>query len=128
MKRNTILRKTAALVFIFAAIVTLNNCTTTDDEFQDVINNPTGSGNCLENGARDSEITGNHGHSVFVSAEDIEAGAEKTYNIQGTGDHNHQITITEADFLALKNNNAVSFLTNQTNGHEHSVSISCNAD
>ena len=44
----------------------------------------------------------NHGHSLTVPAADIEAGAEKTYDITGTASHSHEVTLTADHFTSLK--------------------------
>lgn len=48
-----------------------------------------------------SQILANHGHRLLVSDADVAAGVDKTYSIQGNALHDHQITITAADFAIL---------------------------
>ena len=72
----------------------------------------------------------NHGHTLTVPAADLSSGASKTYNIQGTADHNHQVTFTPAQLTDLRNGNSVIVTstagTNVANGsHTHVVTTRC---
>ena len=66
-------------------------------------NNPedSGSGDSCAEGA-EGNIQANHGHELEVSAEDIAAAQEKTYDIQGQGDHLHKVTLTADHFATLR--------------------------
>lgn len=111
----------------------LVNCSSSDgggygggnygDPYNDGNDNPTP--DCLLNGAMASSITNNHGHSLTVSKADIEAGVDKTYSIMGSADHDHEITITAADFSTLKNNMQIGENSTTVQSHSHSVTISC---
>jgi hypothetical protein len=43
----------------------------------------------------------NHGHVFVVSAADVRAGAEKTYDLTGTAGHAHAVTLTTDDFRRI---------------------------
>lgn len=73
----------------------------------------------------DGVIGSNHGHTVEVPAADIAAGADVTYDIQGTSGHEHSVTVTAADFAMLAAGTAVTVESSNGAGHTHSVTISC---
>jgi hypothetical protein len=86
----------------------------------------TGERNCATNGTS-ATISANHGHTIMVTASDITAGQDKTYNIQGTSDHAHMVTVTAANFSTLQSNANGSVMVTSTSGggHTHSVTIVC---
>lgn len=69
-------------------------------------------------------IDTNHGHSLTVPLEDVIAGIEKIYNIQGTSSHNHTVTLSPTHFESLKQGELIQ-ITSSRNGHTHIVSASC---
>jgi len=71
------------------------------------------------------DIVSNHGHKLTVSAADVQAGVDKTYNIQGTADHTHQVTVTQGNFTDLKAGQLVALTTTTAQGHNHSVTVQC---
>jgi hypothetical protein len=82
--------------------------------------------------AVDCEVNGtnviigtNHNHSMTISAADVTAGAEKTYDLQGTSQHPHTVTITAADFTTLQADTMVIKTSSNDNGHTHSVTVRC---
>ncbi len=81
------------------------------------------------------DITDNHlpsggDHELIVSADDVNAGVEKVYDIRGdnTG-HTHSVTITVADFELLQVGTAITLQSSDTgaagNDHTHTVEIGC---
>ncbi|WP_274475702.1 hypothetical protein [Mangrovimonas aestuarii] len=88
-------------------------------------NPPSQQGNCLENGANASSISGNHGHSLVVSMDDVVQGTQKTYSIQGNADHNHNVTLGPNDFSDLQANQSIVVSSTSGSGHNHSVTVSC---
>jgi hypothetical protein len=81
---------------------------------------------CVVNGTT-ATIGGNHGHVITVSAADVMAGADKTYDIMGTAAHTHSVTVTAANFASLMNNPSGSVMVNSTTGggHTHTVTVLC---
>jgi len=73
----------------------------------------------------DTLITGNHGHSVIIPATDLDSTVDKTYNIQGTADHNHTITLTPAQLQDIKAMAAESVMSSTTLSHSHEVTVNC---
>lgn len=78
---------------------------------------------CLDDGGV-VEISGNHGHVLAVSVADIEAGVDRTYDIQGDSAHNHTVTLTAAHFAMLADGASIQ-VTSSNAGHVHSVTVSC---
>ena len=81
-------------------------------------------GDCLKNGAKES-ISENHGHKLTVSVSDMENAVSKTYSIQGSSGHDHNVTLTEADFTSLKANKGIQKESTTTDGHSHTVTVNC---
>ena len=79
---------------------------------------------CEANGTNVT-IGSNHNHALTISAADVTAGAEKTYNLQGTSQHPHTVTITAADFTTLQGDTTVVKTSSNDNGHTHSITVSC---
>jgi hypothetical protein len=82
-------------------------------------------GNCAMNGTGPPSIAGNHGHVLMVSKADIVAGAAKTYDIMGTADHSHSVTISAPLFAMLASNTTVMTVSTTTDAHSHSITIMC---
>jgi len=82
--------------------------------------------NCATNGTN-AMIANNHGHTITVTSSDVTNGAEKTYDIMGTADHPHMVTITSANFATLQSNANGSFQVTSTlnNGHTHVITVTC---
>lgn len=81
---------------------------------------------CTQNGTTVT-IGSNHGHVLAVTAADVSAGQAKTYDITGTSDHPHSVTVTAANFTSLQNNPSGSVQVTSTSGggHTHQVTILC---
>ena len=88
---------------------------------------PTPFGNCAANGAEDFAISGNHGHELVVPAADVTAGAQKSYDIQGTSPHFHTVTLMPAHFAQLQMNFQVVVQSDAGDGggHTHQVTVRC---
>ena len=81
---------------------------------------------CTGNGAKNGTITGNHGHSLVVPLADVNAASmDRTYSIKGSSAHNHNLTITSAQFDQLKQNTAGFVITSTNDGHMHDVTVIC---
>jgi len=85
---------------------------------------PTPSGNCAANGTIVT-ISNPHSHALVVSAADVNAGIQKTYDITGANVmHGHDVTLTAAHFTQLQMNSQVTVLSS-ANGHTHNVTVRC---
>ena len=72
-----------------------------------------------------SDIVSNHGHVLTVSAADVAAGTTRDYDIHGTADHTHQVTITPLHFADLKQQKLIALTTTTAQGHQHSITVQC---
>jgi len=126
MDRKTFIQKTVGAMFIAIPAYSLVGCSSSDNGLSDLNPNPNPNpqANCVENGTT-GLIASNHGHTLTVSSADVEAGAEKTYSIQGTSGHNHTVTLTASDFTSLQGNNAVELNSTTGDGHTHAIVVSC---
>ena len=125
MKRSTFIRKTSAAILIGIPFISIWSCG--DDEDDPGNGGPNNGGvtlDCGQNGTN-SVIAANHGHTLTVSADDVNAGVEKTYDIQGGSAHAHQVTVTVADFAELQQNRSVTATSTSGSGHTHNVTINC---
>jgi hypothetical protein len=82
--------------------------------------------NCAMNGTS-AAIADNHSHVISVTAADVTAGVDKTYDIMGGADHTHSVTVTAANFTSLKNNptGSVQVTTTSTFAHTHTITLTC---
>lgn len=67
----------------------------------------------------------NHGHSMLVSAADIDAGAAKTYDIKGSSPHSHTVELSADDFKDLTPGSVFVLTSSVDAGHSHDVTITC---
>ena len=130
MKRKTFIQKTAGALLLAIPAYSLINCSSSDDGDPSPNGNgnpspnPINTGDCSQNGTNVS-IETNHGHVLMVSATDVNAGVSKTYNIQGSANHPHDVIVTAAHFSALKNNTQVTIVSSTDGNHSHTVTVSC---
>jgi hypothetical protein len=75
----------------------------------------------------DAVIGHNHGHALQVPAEDVAAGAEKTYSIKGAAGHDHQVTLTAEHFASLAAGGSITVTSSTVVGHAHPVTVTCAA-
>jgi hypothetical protein len=69
-------------------------------------------------------ITNNHGHVLSIASADLDSTVAKTYDIQGTADHTHNVTLSPTQLAQLKSGGSVSVTSTQTNQHSHPITIS----
>jgi hypothetical protein len=60
-----------------------------------------------------------------VTAEDVEAGVEKTYNIQGDAGHDHTVTLTAEHFATLAAGETVTVTSSNEIAHTHDITVVC---
>ncbi len=119
MKRIEFIKRLSTVMVVGVPLITIaTSCSNDDDPAPGVMPN------CLENGTT-AGIGSNHGHTLSVSKADVESGVEKTYSIQGDSGHNHDVTVSEANFTSLMNNQSITTTSTNDSGHTHSVTISC---
>ncbi len=124
MKRKTFIRKTMGALLLVAPAYAILSCSSSSDDSGSNNNNNNGDPNCLDNGTI-ANITGNHGHNLTVSKDDVSDGIEKTYAIDGSAGHSHSVTVTAANFITLRNNQQISLSSTTGSGHNHSIAVSC---
>lgn len=133
MDRKTFIRKTSAGIIIGIPAIGLLSCSGSDDAATptpDPTPDPGNGnmGNCVDNGTVES-ISANHGHSLSVPKEDVQAAVQKTYTLtEGSGDfdqHIHQVTISASQFETLQGNQQITATSTSDEGHTHNVTVSC---
>lgn len=78
----------------------------------------------------DNHRTSGGDHTLVVSAGDVVAGVDRTYDIRGdnTG-HTHTVTITAADFALLQQGTPVTLVSSDNGSagasHTHTIELSC---
>lgn len=78
-------------------------------------------------GSASANIATNHGHSLSVPANDVNGGAAKDYEIMGTADHSHTVSLSADDMATIAAGDTAS-VTSSTGGaapHTHAVTITC---
>ena len=66
----------------------------------------------------------NHGHVFVVSAADVTAGVEKTYDLTGTAGHAHSVTLGAEHWTRLRAGEIVR-ISSTREGHQHRLLIKC---
>lgn len=117
MKRKSFLQKTLIIVIIAASLLTFLDCAKSDDTPPAIMD--------TEMITCTVDILTNQGHVLVVTEEDVVAGVEKTYDIQGSANHTHSVTITANNFIQLQNNQQISLNTTSGDGHIHNITIVC---
>jgi hypothetical protein len=70
-------------------------------------------------------IAANHGHILAIALADLDSVTDKTYNIQGSAEHNHSVTLTVAQLRTLKTGASVTTISSTTLDHQHDIAITC---
>jgi hypothetical protein len=68
-------------------------------------------------------ISNNHGHAATITAAQQTAGGAVVLEIQGSGTHNHQVSLTAAEVVQIRNGQQVSTTSTTTNSHQHTVTF-----
>ena len=124
MDRKFFIEKTTRAALVPLLIAAIIGCSNSDEGAGNSNPTPTTQSKCLENGALGS-VELNHGHSLVISKEDVFAAKRKTYDIQGTADHNHTLTVTSENFTAMKSRGLADIYSSTDNDHRHSVFVRC---
>jgi len=67
----------------------------------------------------------NHGHVLTVLRSDLDSTTAVSYDIQGTADHTHTVTLTVAQLATLKTGASVTVVSTTTDFHQHIITVSC---
>ena len=70
-------------------------------------------------------ITANHGHALSIPVADLTSAVAMSYNIQGSADHNHQVTFSPAQLASLRGGASVTVTSTTTLSHSHDLSETC---
>jgi hypothetical protein len=70
-------------------------------------------------------ISGNHGHSMIVTAAEINSPMDREYDITGGADHTHTAMVTASQYETLVTNSPVQVTSTVFAGHSHTISIRC---
>jgi len=124
MKRKEFIQKSIGAVLVAVPAFSVVSCSKDDTANGDANIDPD-QADCLANGADAKSISSNHGHTLTVSKEDIDAGLEKAYSIQGSSGHDHGIVITAANFTSLKSKQSIVIESTTGASHRHDVTVSC---
>lgn len=84
-----------------------------------------GNANACADSAPSETIASNHGHTLTVTQADVEAGAMKVYDIQGTSGHAHSVTVSQGSFTRLRAGESVQLTSTNGGGHTHGITIVC---
>jgi hypothetical protein len=76
-------------------------------------------------GACTTQIASNHGHALTISAADKMTAAAKEYDIKGSADHSHTVSLSAEDFANLAAGDVLILTSSTDAGHEHEVTITC---
>ncbi|MEO9511571.1 MAG: hypothetical protein ABJN84_16215 [Flavobacteriaceae bacterium] len=124
MKRKIFIKKALGAVLIGVPLVSYIACSK-DDSANGDPDLDSGERDCISNGANAISISSNHGHTLTVSKEDIDAGVAKTYSIQGSSGHDHVVGLTEDNFASLKANGQIVVESTTGSSHRHDVTVAC---
>jgi hypothetical protein len=80
---------------------------------------PSSSSGCI------AAIADNHGHVLSIPTADLDSAVDKSYSIQGSADHTHQVNFSAAQLAQLKAGKAVVVTTSVTLDHSHMITESC---
>ncbi len=70
-------------------------------------------------------IANNHGHVLTIALADLDSATDKTYDIQGSADHTHSVTLTVAQLATLKSGGSVSSTSTTSFAHQHEITVTC---
>jgi len=73
----------------------------------------------------DVELANAHIHEVSVPAEDVEAGAEMTYELSTVAGHTHSSTLSADDMETLAFEGTLEIESSEDSGHTHTVTVTC---
>jgi hypothetical protein len=73
-------------------------------------------------------FSSNHGHTLNIPAADVAAGTTQTYDITGSADHGHTVTVSGVLFSQLQAGDTVmvgSTASDTGDGHNHDIALRC---
>lgn len=78
----------------------------------------------------DNHLLSGGDHQLVVTAGDVVAAVERTYDIRGDNvGHTHFVTLAATDFVALQEDEPVTVLSSNNEtvgiGHDHTIQLTC---
>ena len=67
----------------------------------------------------------NHGHVLTIPFADVEAGAEKSYDIAGTSGHPHTVTLSPENLKTLLTGQDLRMKSSRDHQHQHRILVKC---
>ncbi len=67
----------------------------------------------------------NHGHVLLVLRTDLNSTTAVSYDITGTSNHSHTVTLSVDQLATLKTGAAVTVSSTVAFGHQHVITVSC---
>lgn len=106
-----------ALAALSGAVITISGC---GGGSSGSPSGPSGGG-----GGKTGSISANHGHTAFITSAELTAGNAVTLNIRGQATHDHIVTLSAADVMAIAANQRVSTTSSvgDANAHNHTVTF-----
>ena len=109
MERREFLQETGIAALLAGVSVTIGGCGSDDS----VSPGP---------GGVAGVIGGNHGHSVSLSASQLEGGVAVTLTMSG-GSHSHTVSLTDAQVASVADAGTVTVTSSSGSGHTHGVTF-----
>jgi hypothetical protein len=67
----------------------------------------------------------NHGHEIVIPFADVKAGAEKTYDLTGTSNHLHELTLSVDEMKQLLAGESIRKKSTRGSQHQHKLWVRC---
>ncbi len=71
-----------------------------------------------------AEISGNHGHALALTGDDVGRGKSGDYALKG-GTHEHVVNIGDDEMKKLGAGEPIERRSSSVNGHMHAITLSC---
>jgi hypothetical protein len=84
-----------------------------------------GAGAASVSSCETESISSNHGHELVVPPANVQLGEEKSYDITGTADHPHTVTLSTSAFETLRQGGTVTIASTTDSFHSHDVTVTC---
>jgi hypothetical protein len=81
---------------------------------------PTG-GSPMPGDGASGRISNNHGHSATITSAELADGGAVTLSIQGSGDHDHTVSLSSDEVGQVASGQRVSVRSSNDDGHFHEV-------
>jgi hypothetical protein len=74
-------------------------------------------------GDKSGQVSANHGHVATIHAAELSAGMGLSIGIRGTATHNHDIVLTAAQVVSVRDGSRVQLQSTNQDGHSHTVTF-----